>query len=459
MSMATSYDAAEQERQELLQEQQPVRVQARRSMLPTNATKNYQSYIITNSDININANGTDVANGPGDDISELNEQQMQQQLRPVYQTTLSQHQQAYSTYQAAPAPQGMYRKIDDPDFDIDAPAGYCTEEDWRIGHSAGVLDTDECSFCCMCCQLFLALYLCMRRFVYSPHMDNLRRAICFGAIDGMLTGSSVVSASIGLQLFPHLYWCMWDADYNPHEADLHLDGRIKGVFAGGNVEQQRWAVVALTLAACCADGLCMGIGHVWSTYVLQEGTGKESEREAWLFQNHRDYSKTNLVQMLMARGMLKVDAMNIVDTLEGYPDLFIAASLGDNCGTGPLGIAGTSEHVNEQKDSNKEGNSALPTRRGSSSGRFTVMSDGSFDDEVYGFCVGEYFTEGLVMMVTFTLFSLVPALIHIYVPMWVNDHYSGKHIDYDNEYIHPVTVTFGLLNLVMMLLGFWKRLV
>jgi len=163
--------------------------------------------------------------------------------------------------------------------------------------------------------------------------------------------------------------------------------------------------------------------------------------------------------MLMARGMLKVDAMSIVDTLEGYPDLFIAASLGDNCGTGPLGIAGTSEHLDEPENANKEGNSARPTRRASSAGRFTVMSDGSFDDEVYGFCVGEYFTEGLVMMITFTLFSVVPALIHIYVPMWVNEHYSGKNIDYDNEYLHPVTITFGLLNLVMLLLGFWKRLV
>ena len=82
--------------------------------------------------------------------------------------------------------------------------------------------------------------------------------MCFGAIDGMLTGSGIVSATLGFQLFPHLYFSMMNSDYYPSMSNLQNDYRTGKVCASGTTEQQGYALIALTLAACCADGLCMG---------------------------------------------------------------------------------------------------------------------------------------------------------------------------------------------------------
>ena len=61
----------------------------------------------------------------------------------------------------------------------------------------------------------------------------LWRAFCLGTINGVLTGSSVTFATVGL-----------------------------GVLETSTLLGNQILFVALTLAACAADRLCMAIGHV-----------------------------------------------------------------------------------------------------------------------------------------------------------------------------------------------------
>ena len=363
-----------------------------------------------------------------------------------------------------------------PAYQVAAAAG---DDDGRMGHTYGsnlVRDygernepwredfyhmedvrNDDCDVCCIffCCQI-IATCLCSLGGIFcKPKYESLRRAICFGAIDGILTGSGVVSATVGFRLFPHLYFSMMSSDYSPTMKDLNNDYRTDGVFASGTFTQQAWALVILTFAACCADGLCMGVGHVWSSYVLHDGANKERQDVALLYQTQRMHSKANLLDMLMARGMMKLDAIKIVDILEGYPDIFVSASLGDVNGTGPLGIAGDDNMY--ASDSSVEHD--LPHKRvNSGMGRFNAFSDSDYADDAMGTCgvIAESINEGLVMSIAFCFASIIPALIHIFVPLYLNALYDGANVDYANEGLHPTTLTMSLLILVMFLLGFWK---
>merc|ERR1740139_1081465 len=148
-------------------------------------------------------------------------------------------------------------------------------------HSYNSTSSPEC-----CCTFISPLHL-LRSFLKS---HNLHRSFCFGAIDGLLTGSGIAAAASGLGLFDPY------SDLTP-----------------------RLLIVGLSFATCVADGLCMGIGHVWSTYILQEGSKKERSKELLDFAHRRSESKARLVDALLMRGMLRIDAMSVADTLEGYP--------------------------------------------------------------------------------------------------------------------------------------------
>eukprot|EP00566_Odontella_aurita_P012150 CAMPEP_0113549644 /NCGR_PEP_ID=MMETSP0015_2-20120614/13549_1 /TAXON_ID=2838 /ORGANISM="Odontella" /LENGTH=487 /DNA_ID=CAMNT_0000450379 /DNA_START=309 /DNA_END=1769 /DNA_ORIENTATION=+ /assembly_acc=CAM_ASM_000160 len=147
------------------------------------------------------------------------------------------------------------------------------------------------------CGLFHAIGSCLYRLGTA---ENLHRSLCFGAIDGMLTGSGITAACAGL-----------------------------GYLSPAAKMSERLVVAALSLAACTSDGVCMAIGHVWSTYVLHHASLNERREERTHFAQDRAEAKARLVEMLIGRGMLKIDAMSVADTLEGYPDIFVSALVGD----------------------------------------------------------------------------------------------------------------------------------
>ena len=153
--------------------------------------------------------------------------------------------------------------------------------------------------------------------------------------------------------------------------------------------------------------------------------------------------------------MLKADAIQIVDILEGYPDIFVSASLGDIQGSGPLGLAG--DNIN---DSSRE-----PSGRQNSNGHINSMGrfNNSYGESEYVdesgddfFIVMESISEGFIMTFVFAVFSVVPAIIHIYTPRILNYVY-GSQTSLKEGGVHPATVTISILNLIMVLLGFWKR--
>ena len=84
------------------------------------------------------------------------------------------------------------------------------------------------------------------------------------------------------------------------------------------------AYVALTVVATSSGAVCMGIGLFWSSALATDAA--KGER---VFHSDQARSKACLVDALMVLGgMLKIDAVSLAETLEGYPDLFVSALLG-----------------------------------------------------------------------------------------------------------------------------------
>jgi len=329
-----------------------------------------------------------------------------------------------------------------------------------------------CCCCCACCQI-------REMWNYLIHAENLHRAFCFGAIDGMLTGSGIAAASSGLGIFD---------PYGP------LSSRL--------------AIIGLAIASCTSDGLCMGIGHVWSTYVMHFTQNRERKRSQWTFQNHRGLAKARLVDMLLMRGVLKIDAMSLVDTLEGYPELFLSSMVGDdNGGCGPLGMLHTSmsrgsslgsggpyndqqqQHAQHEDNSpNYDSISYNQPQQGQQqqeqqrtynhmeSYDSVLMNYTDLDNEDGGngssfFSLSECQAEGFVMMFAFCLFSVVPSLVFAFVPIYINPNgalFPSSTINYtshgsDNIHSNSVdsgtsaaSVTLTITSLIMILLGTWK---
>ena len=270
------------------------------------------------------------------------------------------------------------------------------------------------------------------------NLFNLQRSFCFGAIDGLLTGSSITFAASGL-----------------------------GLFSPASPLTQRLLLIALTFSACAADGFCMAIGHVWSTFVVNENMARDRAMEVDNFKNHRGEAKARLVDLLLMRGMLKIDAMSIADTLEGYPDIFLGALTGDMMT--PL----------RNFQDNNHGQGANFGRDDLHRPHRNQYDEYEDDDPNYYHdhkADAESRVEAVFMMFAFAVFSIIPPAVFSFVPNWVSPpaemHHTSTYFDpYANKYgnngqsntddysegISPTSVTVSILSVLMLFLGMWKR--
>jgi hypothetical protein len=332
---------------------------------------------------------------------------------PVVGENLQLHttQQFYSDYGAVPQQQQEHEfHYGNPDYHgDDVPKAGASQQ----------------SFCAKCSFLYQPL-------VYLLSQEHLHRSFCFGAIDGMLTGSGIVGAFCGLGV-------------------LNTDA------AWGT----RLAVVAFSAAACVADSLCMAIGHIWTTYYVSSGHAQERARERHLLSKNKADAKGKLVDMLLARGMLKIDAMSLADTLEGYPDLFVSALVGD-----PL-FGGAED------DDREEVVSPLSGRResiGSSGGIFASWkfpSFGQFNDMDHdpeannvNMAMKESQREGLFMLLGFSVFATIPSLLWLLLPVLIGSDPTQKDYQHNSaesgDTVSPTSLVVTISAIIMWSLGVWK---
>ena len=283
--------------------------------------------------------------------------------------------------------------------------------------------------CCSCIWKVLYILLCCCS-TDAVEEQALHRSFCFGAIDGMLTGSGIVAAFVGMSvLAPTSTLCI------------------------------RSFVVAFSACACIADSICMALGHVWTTHVLVTASSRERAEQRKNMETNLVTSKGKLVDILLERGMLKIDAMSLVDTLEGYPDLFVSALIGDPLIAGGVGHNNqnnnnltTSDHGSSTYDPSgrtggwpirflsggSPGHSFLAGRgsdnnHNNSNGSFLVWKFPSYgqhindlDQEIdpeaalVGSAMTESRREGLFMMVGFSMFAILPSLIYLVIPMMIH---------------------------------------
>jgi len=341
------------------------------------------------------------------------------------------------------------------------------------------------SKCCWCCTK------CFSSFA-SWWSENLYRSFCFGAIDGMLTGASIAAAFAGMAKNGFIF------------VNTSAGTTTNSIIPPTDTLLQWCIIVIFTIASCTSDGICMALGHIWSTHILVNAQAEERRQEKVQFENQRSESKGKLIDMLLAKGMLKIDAMSIADTLEGYPDIFISALIGgDTTGhalgdlnehhlvhgtstsgimiqsthhthdsTGVLGIAGAGgggdddhhggdeyaypgtvqpHHHHPQQHSPHTGQSPRAF------GRFTNWSYGKFDERHHDDDDPESMTvmyemkecrkEGFIMMISFSFFAIVPSMVHLWVVAILPE---------DTVTVSAPSMVFTINSVIMMILGIWK---
>uniref|UniRef100_A0A7S4R775 Uncharacterized protein n=1 Tax=Ditylum brightwellii TaxID=49249 RepID=A0A7S4R775_9STRA len=328
------------------------------------------------------------------------------------------HHQTHQFHYGNPDNQNYYDNYPDPD------------QPYMGGFNVGGKSS---SLCC--------ITACFKSIIaYILGAENLHRSFCFGAIDGMLTGSGIVSACAGLGLV---------------DITSPLSTRL--------------TVIALTLAACSSDGICMAIGHIWSTYVLHSAALTERREEKENFEKNRADAKARLVDTLLCRGMLKIDAMSVADTLEGYPDVFVSALVGDagghTLGSGPEGEVGlrgsgsSSGLMNPEDGYFSHGHYPGGGGGGGRMGRTSnyYESYGQFDEykedpdkHILDTAIMDSEKEGFIMMLSFCMFSVVPSSIYCFIPMFLN------HVGNGDTGISPPSLCITLTSTIMLLLGIWK---
>jgi hypothetical protein len=343
----------------------------------------------------------------------------------------------------------------------------------------------------------------------------LSRAICCGAIDGLLTGLGILMACLGLGLSSltlrstttttttigaseervsdgfsssssssaaSRYYTTKDDDDDDDDDNVH-DAII---------------IIALTLAATSSDAICMAIGHVWSSILVTNMAQYERCIGIQSFHTNRAHTKAQLIDALMiSGGMLKIDAVSLADTLEGYPDLFVSALLGGaiceevvvddddnnvdyeeeeeeeplvNAGTSYYTAASSSYVVRNHHHHNNHNNNH-------NNNGTTIQSSGSTIPEVV-----EGQIEALFTMCSFIIASLIPSVTYALLL-----HYASKNVVYNNNQeeisfhandnknyennddeendivalrhalFTPVQVSVVISAIVMFLLGIWKR--
>ena len=183
------------------------------------------------------------------------------------------------------------------------------------------------------------------------------------------------------------------------------------------------------------------------------------ETERLSFEKNRADAKGKLVDMLLSRGMLKIDAMSIADTLEGYPDIFVSALVGDSGYT--LGEESLSSNASGSGQSGlgyqhgtslEEANFSPLLRARRSYGR--QFHEFELDAEALSvkMALGESRKEGLIMMLSFAMFSVLPSLIFLWLSTVMN--VSVKRRASGGTSVTSIAVT--LTSVIMLLLGIWK---
>lgn len=261
-------------------------------------------------------------------------------------------------------------------------------------------------------------------FCHRCDADNIRRSLCFGAIDGILTGSGISAACAGL-----------------------------GILNAMSEPKALWAVAALSLAACSSDGVCMAIGHVWSTFILQRSSLLERRDERLAFNNDRAACKVRLVDMLLSRGMLKIDAATVADVLEGYPDMFVNAIVGESGPLGPGGSLGSGEVAHHHDDYlTNSGRSLRSSLHEGSYGQFDEYRENP-EKKALDDAMKDGWSEALIMMVSFSSFSTIPSLSYLLAlrlfPVDTEDPYNQGNLS-------SITVAIAMVASIMLLLGVWK---
>ena len=308
----------------------------------------------------------------------------------------------------------------------------------------------QSSCCSKWCCLFSPLTNCVREIWTSP---ALHRSFCYGSIDGMLTGAGIVAAFAGLgMLLP------------PDSSSTTHDAHMAALDDDDNGSNRYWYIVAFSAAACVADALCMALGHVWTTrnLIVHQVHERSVAKRAFLEEpTQRHLAKGELVERLVQqKGMLKIDAMSLADTLEGYPDLFVSALISDS-----LDGAATASHDEQQaygtqySSSNNNHPQGGPLRTIPSYGKVPHHDELDMDPDarMIRTAIRESMAESCFMFAGFSLFAVVPSLICCILPMMNtlesdNEDESANHA----PLVKPQTLFLLLVCIIMSVLGAWK---
>lgn len=297
---------------------------------------------------------------------------------------------------------------------------------------------DDC-----CCCLWDPIIHSLR---YLMHADSLHRSFCYAAIDGMLTGAGLVATLVGFA--------------GPL---AHTTAATTSAAATAMTTPSPW-MVAVCFTACTADALCMAVSHVWNTHVVSTLAAREHRDERLAFSRNRNESKAKLVDRLLSRGMLKIDAVSIADTLEGYPDIFVGALVGDAV------VGMPQEHENDDNTyplapgyNNHNGGMHNPRTQAEnyrSYGQFREW-DHDPDAAVASAAVAESQTEAMVMAAAFSMFGTLPAAMYYGASCWVVLLSLSNSNNNDNSDIQQsisarsAAMTLGCT--IIWFLGVWKR--
>ena len=310
------------------------------------------------------------------------------------------------------------------DFDPTGTVGHEEQQLLRDRHDDGDTNEDGMhpssrrSGIAACCCLWDPLMDCCRTF---SEAENLHKSLCFGAIDGMLTGSGIVSTCFGLGLLP--------PTFSP--------------VAFGSV-------VALSWAACTSDALCMALGHLRNASVVAWQATHERKTERKAFDENRAMAKGQLVDLLLSKGMLKMDAVSLVDTLEGYPEIFCSMLCGESIQDAPTEVTTTPNAATA---------AAMRSRSSTSYGSLYHPEYMDLDEYLVEQQEKSAGQEGIFMMIGFSLFGTIPAVVFAYVAHMVSP--TGQS-NSSSSTAHATAATIGttatsILSILMALLGVWKR--
>uniref|UniRef100_A0A7S1Y4E7 Uncharacterized protein n=1 Tax=Grammatophora oceanica TaxID=210454 RepID=A0A7S1Y4E7_9STRA len=309
-----------------------------------------------------------------------------------------------------------------PDYVLETGGvgGILTPEDHHGLHhhhhhhtGAGVQPSSKDEACCCCCWNPMVHW-----FRNSLWTEAVLRSVCFGAIDGTLTGAGIVATFVGLGLLENIGSSAssngGDDDFSAQQIDLSSMMMV--------------IMMCVCFTACVSDSIGMALGHVWSTHWTASQAAQAQKEQRIECHIRPTEAKARLVDLLLSRGMLKIDAISVADTLEGYPDLFLCALLGSS--GGDMALFGAGDDAGGGGGGGGAAGMVAGGMRTSSRDRglvmaganntYTKQSYGQFkewehDPEVASVsqATKEAQIEGLAMMLSFSLVSLIPSLVYL----------------------------------------------